>query len=156
MRTRVLSLASIIGLRIWHCHEFWYRLQTQLRSSVAVAVFGSGSTLTQLLAWELSYEECVAKKKKKKKKSQGWNRCLHAVVANVMNTISSHYIICSRFRILRGCWADLVYLHSHFARLGRDSASTVAKITFYQDCTQKGILQMGGQGVKRKERLDSR
>ena len=25
-------------LRIRHCHELWYRLQTQLRSSVTVAV----------------------------------------------------------------------------------------------------------------------
>ena len=38
MRLRVRSLASLSGLRLQHCHELWYRLQTQLRSSVAVAV----------------------------------------------------------------------------------------------------------------------
>ena len=26
------------GLRIWHCHDLWCRLQMQLRSGVAVAV----------------------------------------------------------------------------------------------------------------------
>ena len=26
------------GLRIWHCRELWHRLQTWLRSCVAVAV----------------------------------------------------------------------------------------------------------------------
>ena len=33
MRIQVLPLASL-----WHCRELWYRLQTQLRSCVAVAV----------------------------------------------------------------------------------------------------------------------
>ena len=32
------SLASLSGLRIQHCHKLWCRLQTQLRSGVAVAV----------------------------------------------------------------------------------------------------------------------
>ena len=38
MRTQVRSLASLSGLRILHCHELWYGLQTWLRSCVAVAV----------------------------------------------------------------------------------------------------------------------
>ena len=38
MRLRVQSLASLSGLRIWHCHELWCRLQMWLRSCVAVAV----------------------------------------------------------------------------------------------------------------------
>ena len=38
MRTRVQSLALLIGLRIWLCCELWYRSQMQLRSQVAVAV----------------------------------------------------------------------------------------------------------------------
>ena len=37
MRLRVQSMASLRGLRIWHCPELWYRSQTQLGSSVAVA-----------------------------------------------------------------------------------------------------------------------
>ena len=34
----VRSLASLSGLRIWHCHELWSRSQMQLRSGIAVAV----------------------------------------------------------------------------------------------------------------------
>ena len=43
VRTQVQSLASFSGLRIWRCHELWCRLQTQLRSGVAVAVVQAGS-----------------------------------------------------------------------------------------------------------------
>ena len=38
MRMWVLFLASLSGLRIWHCHELQCRWQTQLGSCVAVAV----------------------------------------------------------------------------------------------------------------------
>ena len=38
MRTQVWYLASLSRLRIQRCHEPWYRLQTQLRSCIAVAV----------------------------------------------------------------------------------------------------------------------
>ena len=38
MRLRVRPLASLSGLRIWHCHELCYRSKTQLRSHDAVAV----------------------------------------------------------------------------------------------------------------------
>ena len=34
MRTRVQSLVSLSGLRIWYCHELWCRLQMQLRSRI--------------------------------------------------------------------------------------------------------------------------
>ena len=34
----VPSLASLSGLRIRHYHELWYRLQTRLRSGIAVAL----------------------------------------------------------------------------------------------------------------------
>ena len=30
MRLQIRSLASLSGLRIWHCRELWYRLQTRL------------------------------------------------------------------------------------------------------------------------------
>ena len=36
MRTQVQSLALLIGLRIWCCHELWYRSQTGLESGIAV------------------------------------------------------------------------------------------------------------------------
>ena len=38
MKLRVRSLASLSGLRIWHCRELWCRSQMRLRSCVAVAV----------------------------------------------------------------------------------------------------------------------
>ena len=38
MMTQVRSLASLSGLRIWHCRELWCRSQVQLGSHVAVAV----------------------------------------------------------------------------------------------------------------------
>ena len=38
MRLWVPSLASLSGLKIWRCHELWYRSQRQLRSGIAVAV----------------------------------------------------------------------------------------------------------------------
>ena len=34
----VQSVVSLSGLRIWHCHELCSRLQTHLRSCIAVAV----------------------------------------------------------------------------------------------------------------------
>ena len=38
MRMQVRSLASLRGLRIWHCHDLQHRSQMGLRSGVAVAV----------------------------------------------------------------------------------------------------------------------
>ena len=38
MKMGVQSLALLSGLRIWHCHVMWWRLQTRLGSGVAVAV----------------------------------------------------------------------------------------------------------------------
>ena len=54
MRMRVHYLASISGLRIWHCHELWCGL-------VAVASIGP-------LAWEPPYAVGVALKGEKFKK----------------------------------------------------------------------------------------
>ena len=33
-----LTLASLSGLRIWHCYKLWHRSQMQLRSGVAMAM----------------------------------------------------------------------------------------------------------------------
>ena len=38
MRMRVRFLASLSGLKIWHCHELWCRSQTWPGSGAAVAV----------------------------------------------------------------------------------------------------------------------
>ena len=58
MRTQVQSLALLSGLRIWLCHELWYRLQMWLGCGVAVAVAvarPATTALIQPLAWEPPY-----------------------------------------------------------------------------------------------------
>ena len=63
------SLASLSGLRIWCGRELRCRLQTWLRSSVAVAVAQAiAAALIQPLAWEHVYALGLAIKEKKKKK----------------------------------------------------------------------------------------
>ena len=84
MGLRVHSLALLGGLRIWHCHELWSRLQTQLRSCVAVAL----TALIWPLAWEPPYgtgaaqEKAEGQKKKKKKES--------------LLTTSTHLLVCKK------------------------------------------------------------
>ena len=51
MRLRVQTVASLSGLRIWHCHELWYRLQTLLGSWCRPAAVA----LIWPLAWEPPY-----------------------------------------------------------------------------------------------------
>ena len=56
VKDMVLILASLSGLRIWCCHELWYRLQARLRSGVTVAVVRAVATAPiQPLAWESPY-----------------------------------------------------------------------------------------------------
>jgi len=63
MRTQVQSLASLSGLRIWHCHELWCRSQMRLRSGCGIVPIGA-------LDWELPYASGLALKKAKKKKKK--------------------------------------------------------------------------------------
>ena len=76
MRMQVWSLASLSGLRIWHCHELWCRSQLQLdlmllqlwQKLAAVTLIGH-------LSWESPYATGGPKKKAKKKKNEamvGW------------------------------------------------------------------------------------
>ena len=71
MRTQVQSLAQLSGLRIRHWHELGYRLQTRLRSLVAVAVVQAGScSSNQIPSLGTSIcRECGPKRQKDKKKS---------------------------------------------------------------------------------------
>ena len=72
MRMRVWFLASLSGLRIWHCHELFCRSQTQLRSGVAVAMVYTGScssVLTPSLGTSTCHR-CSPKKAKKEKKEK--------------------------------------------------------------------------------------
>ena len=66
---QVQSLASFSRLRMWHCHELWCRLQTQLGSFVAVA--GScRSNLILNLGTFICHRFGPKKKKKKKRKKE--------------------------------------------------------------------------------------
>ena len=65
MRTQVLSLAVLSGLRIQCCHELWCRSQMQLESGVAVAAAQARGNSSEPLAWELPYAEGAALKRQK-------------------------------------------------------------------------------------------
>ena len=66
MRLHVQSLASLSGLRIWHCHGLWQRSKIQLGSCIAVVWYSVAATApVGPLAWELPYAMGVALKKKK-------------------------------------------------------------------------------------------
>jgi len=72
MRMQVRSQASLSGLRIQYCHELWCRVQTWLRSHVAVAVgqvSGYSTDLTPSLGTFICHR-CNPKKQKKKKKKK--------------------------------------------------------------------------------------
>ena len=69
VRMLVRSLASLSGLRIWHCHERWCRSQMLLKSSIARAVmYTSASALIWPLAWNFGTSICFRYISKKKKK----------------------------------------------------------------------------------------
>ena len=69
MRLWVQFLASLGRLRIRCCSELWCRLQTWLRSDVAMAVIRLAAVaLIGPLAWELLYAVDVALKRKNKQK----------------------------------------------------------------------------------------
>ena len=72
MRTRVRSLASLRGLRIWRCRELWCRLQTWLGSCIAVAVVWAGcysSDLTPSLRTSICHRYGPKKPKAKNKQT---------------------------------------------------------------------------------------
>ena len=69
MRMQVRSLASLSGLRIWHCLELWCRSKMQFGSHVAVVVVQAGSyssDSTPGLGTSICHG-CGPKKTKKKK-----------------------------------------------------------------------------------------
>ena len=71
MRTWVRALAWLGGLRIWCCLDLWHRLQTRLRSGVAVAVAEASSCssdLTPSLGTSIAQGAALKRQKKKKKK----------------------------------------------------------------------------------------
>ena len=79
MRLRVRFLASLSGLRIWHCCELWDRSQMWLRSGVAVAVVWASSYSsdeTPSLGTSICHR-CGPKKKKKKERKRKKKRSVY-------------------------------------------------------------------------------
>ena len=67
LRTQAQSLASLSGLRTWHCFKLWCRSQIWLGSGAAVELAGSySSDLTSSLG-TFTYQGCNPKKNTKKK-----------------------------------------------------------------------------------------
>ena len=71
LQTRCEDAGLIPGLpwwvKVWHCHKLWRRLQTRLRSEVALAVvLASAAASVWPLAQELPCAASAAIKKKKK------------------------------------------------------------------------------------------
>ena len=65
---RVRSLAWLSGLRTWRCRELWCRLQTRLRSGVAVAVAGSySSDSTPILGTSMCHGTALNRQKQTNK-----------------------------------------------------------------------------------------
>ena len=64
--TRVWSLASLSGLKIWRWRELWYRLQAWLGTGIAVAVVSTASDLAPSLGTSI-WQGSDPKKQKKKK-----------------------------------------------------------------------------------------
>ena len=73
MRMQVQSLASLSGLKIWHCCELWCRSQMWLGSCIAVAVAVASSYTsdsTPSLGTSMCHRCGPKKQKRKTKKTQ--------------------------------------------------------------------------------------
>ena len=79
MRLRVQSLASLSGLRIWHCHELWCRSQTRFTSGIVVVVVQAGSCS---LDWTTSLGTSICRRSgprngiKTKKRKKKVDKCM--------------------------------------------------------------------------------
>ena len=70
MRMQVRFLASLSGLRIERCHNLQHRLQMQVGSGVAAAVYSLWAAPIGSLAQKIPYTVDVALKRKKEKKKK--------------------------------------------------------------------------------------
>ena len=75
MRMQVGSLASLSGLRIQQCPKLWCRMQTQLRSCIAMAVAWAGSCSSDSVPnlGTSRCQRCHTKKQRKKKRDRSTN-----------------------------------------------------------------------------------
>ena len=75
-RLWVRSLALLSELRIQHCRELWYRLQTQFGSGVAAAVAQAGSYSSDQSP-SLGTSACLGYSPKKEKKKKDNNMIMY-------------------------------------------------------------------------------
>ena len=88
MRTQVWSLASLSGLRIWHCRELWCRSQMRLRSCVSVALASaSGCSSDSTPVWELPYAMGAAPKRQSSKQC---GKCATQSLLSWINIFTNH------------------------------------------------------------------
>ena len=72
-RMRVPSLVLLSGISIRRCYELWRRLQTWLRSCIAMAGYRlAAAAPIRTQPWELPYAVGVALKSKEKKKGNAF------------------------------------------------------------------------------------
>ena len=95
MRMWVRYLASLSGLRIWHCPKLWCRLRMQLSTALLWLWYRPAFAVPiQLLAWELPYAIGIAIKRKKRKRITinpilgTWSKCTHTPYTD----INTHFI----------------------------------------------------------------
>ena len=97
MRMWVQSLVLLSGLRIWHCHELWYRSQTWLGSAVAMVVAKAGSyssNLTPSLGISICHRWSPKKKNKKQKQKQREKQLSYTnKVHLLLSLIIKHFIL---------------------------------------------------------------
>ena len=77
-RRQLQSMASLSGLRIWHCPEVWCRLPWGLDPTSLWPWSRLASVaLIWPLAWELPYTTAAAIKRKTKQTNQKKKRCIY-------------------------------------------------------------------------------
>ena len=95
MRIWVQSLASLSGLRSWHCCELWYRSQTRLGSCTAVSMVQASSyssDSTPILVTSICCR-CGPEKQKRKKKQLQYVQC-EPLILRHSTCICTSFCVC--------------------------------------------------------------
>ena len=129
LQVQVRSLPLLSGLRIWHCHELWCRLQTWLGSCVAVTV-AQASSYSSDQTPSLGISMCrrcgpkrKTKKKKTKKKNVLFDPISHSLDSTHRNKKHQHIKLC-----VQKCFLQCVFFflgpnlqHMEVPRVGVES-----------------------------------
>ena len=116
MRMQVQSLASLSGLRIRHCCELWYRLQTRLGSVLLWLWYRQAAAAPiQPLAWEPPCAVgAVLKSQKKKEKGlasvQNARANLKKKKKKKERSAYSHYNFCKSLSCISVCLGFASYI----------------------------------------------